>query len=151
MSEDWKQEDWDRDRDEKEHDEKERDEKGHEEGIDEKYRRDPLAGAVWGLILIWVGLVLFASYQRLLPGLFNWEQMWDNVWGLIAIGVGGILLLEVLLRLVVPAYRRPILGRVILALFLIFVGGGEVIGVTQWWPLILIAVGVTIILRGFFR
>lgn len=110
---------------------------------DEKWRRDPLNAAVWALILIWAGVVLLAENL----GIFApWE--WVQAWGLILTGAGLIVLLEAALRLIVPAYRRPVGGTLIWGAILIGLGLGNLIGGSFTWPLILIAIGVGLLLRG---
>ena len=71
----------------------------------------------------------------------------DN-WSLIFLGIAVILLMEVVIRLLIPAYRRPLMGTVIFLIVCIGLAFGS------WnliWPLILIAVGASILLRGLFR
>jgi hypothetical protein len=129
-----------RPRDEKE----EKDEKGKEESWDEKWRRDPLTAAGWALLLIWAGLVLIAVNLNL----FGMD--WD-AWPIIFIGAGVIVLLGVLIRLLVPAYRRPVTGSIIFGFILLGIGLGEL---TRWdvvGALVLIAIGVSIILSRFIR
>jgi hypothetical protein len=71
-----------------------------------------------------------------------------DAWPVFFLGAGVILLIEVLVRLTVPEYRRPVMGTFILAI--VFFG----IGLGSWtliWPLILIVIGASILLRGIFR
>lgn len=110
---------------------------------DEKWRRDPLSAAAWATVLIWAGLVLLAENLGLLVRV---EQL--NSWGLILTGAGLIVLLEVAVRLLVPAYRRPVGGSLIWGAILLGLGLGNLIGAAITWPLILIAVGVGLLLRG---
>ncbi|HNS49783.1 MAG TPA: hypothetical protein PKO09_01210 [Anaerolineae bacterium] len=101
---------------EREKQEKERGEKSW----DEKWRRDPLNAVVWALILIWLGLALLANNLGLLkelPGPTDWE--WSHLFFL---GAGGILLLEVLFRLLVPAFRTPIVGTLVLGAVFFLIG-----------------------------
>jgi len=125
----------------------EKDEKGKGESWEEKWRRDPVEAAVWALILIWVGLVWLAVNLGWLKAIVGSMEPWAV--GLI--GAGVLVLLGVLLRLVVPAYRRPVLGSVIFGLILIGIGLGQV---TQWEvlvPIVIIGIGLTVLLGGLLR
>ncbi len=128
------------------HREKEEKEEKHEEkeekNWEEKWRRDPLGGMVWAAILIWAGLVLLADNLRLLAGFERLEA-----WAIILIGAGLILLLEVAIRLLVPAYRRAVTGTLIFGLILIGIGLGDLLTWNVIGPLVLIALGAFILLR----
>jgi hypothetical protein len=137
-----------------------REEKSPEEkSWDEKWQRDPLNTIAWAAILIWAGLVLladnlgyldpFRELGRGTPGLSSLANL--EAWSLIFFGAGVIILLEVLFRLLVPAYRKPVGGTLIFGLVLIGIGLGDVFGWTIIWPLILIGLGLSIILRGVMR
>jgi hypothetical protein len=123
----------------------EKEEKEGEKSWDEKWRRDPLSALVWAAILIWAGLVLLADN---LGVLVRFEQL--NAWGLIFLGAGLIVLLEVAVRWLLPDYRRPVIGSLILAVVLIAVGLGDLVTWDIIWPLALILLGVLIVVRGFF-
>ena len=125
----------------------EKDEKGREEkeekGTEEKWRRDPLARAIFGLIVIAVGvLFLLASQDKI---------AWGDWWAYFLLVLGGIFLFEVLVRSVIPAYRRPVYGRLIAGLVLIVIGASNIYGFVSWWPLIIIGVGVFILFSALFR
>ena len=135
------------------HEEKSTEEKNYEE----KYRRDPLGAIVWAVILIWIGLVLLAEnlgYLEKLAFNLNFSSIPGDVpfigngWTIIFAGMGVILLFEVVIRLLLPDYRKPLVGTVILAMvfFALAFSAFEFI-----WPLILIIVGASILLRGVFR
>jgi hypothetical protein len=113
---------------------------------DEKWRRDPLSAAVWAIILVWAGLVLLAENL----GLFA-RLEWFSAWGFIFTGAGLIVMLEAVVRLLVPAYRRPVGGTLIWGVILVGIGLGNMIGASITWPLILIAIGVGLLLRGLLR
>jgi hypothetical protein len=141
MSDDW------RDRDYGEKQEKqEKEEEKHEKSWDEKWRRDPLNAAVWAIILIWAGLVLLAGNL----GLFDaFEGI--NGWEIFFIGAGGFLLLEVLFRLLTPAYRQPVIGNIILAFVFLAIGLG---GLVKWgviWGLVIIGIGLYVLFTGLRR
>jgi hypothetical protein len=136
----------DRQHAEKEEKEEKREEKEEKEekSWDEKWRRDPLNAAGWAAILIWAGLVLLAENLDLLVRFEGLET-----WALIFIGAGLITLLQVLVRLVVPEYRRPVTGSFIFGVVLLAIGLGDLIGEGVVWALVLIAIGAAILLRGF--
>lgn len=127
----------------KEHEKAEKEREKDEKRWDEKWRRDPLSAAVWALILIWSGLVLLADNLELFAG-----AGWFGTWGLILTGAGALVLLEVVLRLLVPAYRRPVGGSLIWAAILLGLGLSNLVGASIAWPLVLIALGVGLLVRG---
>jgi hypothetical protein len=140
-------------------DEKEEKERGKQEEktVEEKWRRDPLGSATWAVILIWAGLVLLADnlgwlaafpYGTYIPGMVFINP---TAFSIILVGAGVILLIEVLIRLLVPSFRRSVGGTVVLALILIGVGGGNLFGWALFWPLFLIAIGILILVGGFSR
>lgn len=143
-----------------EKDREKREEKSSEEkNWDEKWRRDPISTIVWAAIFIWAGLVFLAynlGYLKSIqfkgweiPGISNVIDL--GPWSLVLIGAGVIILLEVLVRLLIPEYRRPVGGSIFFGIFLIAMGLGNVYGWGIIWPLVLIALGLSIILRGIFR
>jgi len=122
----------------------EKEEKGKEEGWEEKWRRDPLNAALWAIVLIWAGLVLIAINLDIFGT--GWKA-----WPVIFLGAGVIVLLGVVVRLLVPAYRRPVTGSIIFGFILLGIGLGEL---TRWdvvGALVLIAIGVSILLSRFIQ
>jgi hypothetical protein len=133
-----------------------RDEKSHQEkSWEEKGRSDPLGTIIWAVILVWAGVVLLAAnlgwlgqFGRSLPGLPGVQL---GPWSVIFTGAGAILLIEVLVRLLLPDYRRPVGGNLFLAAIFIGIGLGDIFGWNIIWPLILIGFGVSVLLRGVWR
>ena len=124
----------------------EKEEEKQEKSWDEKWRRDPINAAVWAFILIWAGLVLLAGNLQLFD---RFETV--NGWEVFFVGAGFILLAEVAFRLLVPAYRQPIIGNLILAFVFLAIGLG---GLVNWgiiWGLAIIGIGIYILLSGFLR
>jgi hypothetical protein len=121
------------------------DEKQDEKSMDEKYRRDPLGTLQSAVFLIWIGAVFLARNLGALPD--------DDRLRMVGfLGAGGIVLLGVVLRLLIPEYRRPIGGSLVFAAALIGVGIG--FGLGNWnliGPLVLVAVGLSILVGGAFR
>jgi hypothetical protein len=132
----------------------------HDEKVEE---RDRLSTLVWAAILIWAGVVFLAINQgwleqlnlptsilsNLMPGGLHLFE--PSAWSLIALGAGVILLLEALVRFLVPAYRRHLGGNLIVAAVFIGLGLGNWYGWEIVWPLILIAVGVVVLIGGLSR
>lgn len=132
-----------------------------EEKVDEKGSQDPLSAVVFALILIWAGVILLAynfgfleAFKSLVGRIpaGNLDLPWEEIsffdltaWRLFFLGAGLLVIAEIVIRLAVPQYRRRVFGSVIGAVVLIAVGLGS------WnliWPLILIAAGGSILLRG---
>lgn len=115
----------------------------------EKWTRDPVDAFTWALIIIWAGvaflLVNLADNGEAILGMDS-----ENVWAYILAGAGVFIWLNILLRVVNPAYRQPLGGRIILGTILIVVGVGEVLDV-ELWALIIIAIGISMLLGYFSR
>jgi len=144
----------DQEYDEKEEKEEKEDEKEEKEekSWDEKYRRDPLSAIVWAIILIWVGIVLLGENLGFLPGFDLGGRIgMVGTWDLIFIGAGLLVLIEAVIRLLVPEYRRPVLGSVIFGVILLAIGLGDIISWGALWALALILLGASMLLRGFRR
>jgi hypothetical protein len=132
-------------RNEKEEEKKEKeDEKRSEKQMDEKFRHDPVRGITLAVILIWGGIVAFLETADInKPG-------WWQAWSVFLVGTGLILLIKALFRLR-PEHRRPVGGTLVIAIILVCIGLGDVIGWSYSWPVILIAIGLVIIGAVFFR
>ena len=142
------------------------DEKANEKEMEknqEKWERDPLGAVIWALILIWAGVVLLATttgnldiFTNILTslGITPVELPIDidffpiSAWSVFFFGAGLILVLELIIRIIVPSYRRRIVGTAIVAVvfFGLATGNWLLIG-----PLVLIAIGLSIIVGGLTR
>ena len=67
------------------------------------------------------------------------------------LGAGGILLLEVLLRLLLPAYRQPLAGNLILAAIFLAIGLGSIVDWKCIFPVVVIGIGVYLLFSGLVR
>lgn len=128
-----------------------RDEKSSQEekNWEEKWRRDPVFAVSWACIFIWAGIVFLVDSLGYID---TWTAGIDgdiNAWSFIFMGAGVIVLLGVLFRLLVPEYKRPVTGNIILGLILIGIGLGDLFNWAIVWALILILIGLSIIFRGF--
>lgn len=131
----------------------------HDEKVEEN---DKLSAIAWALILMWAGFVFlarnmgwFAQYGIDVDWMWTFDGFGDfrsfGVWNLIALGAGVILVLETITRLLLPQYRRHVGGSLIVAAVFIGVGLGGWFNWAYLWPVILIAVGVNLLLKGIFR
>lgn len=127
-----------------------------EKNWDEKWRRDPVNTVTWAAIFIWAGVVFLMDNLGLLGRLES--QFGDTVllksieaWGLVLIGAGVIVILAAAARLLIPEHRRPVFGAFIVGIVIIGIGLGEFFSWDIILPLILIALGVSILARGFIK
>ncbi len=108
-----------------------------------RYDRSRNPGRFWGLILIVLGIVFFLYTQGWLT-----RGEW---WQYFLIGLGLIFLIESLVRYSGRESHRPGLGRAAAGLILIFIGAAFLLGFGNWWPLILIVVGLAVLLNVWSR
>ncbi len=131
----------------------------HDEKVEEN---DRLSSLSWAFILMWAGFVFlannmgwFAQMGYDVGGTWSFDSIGDfrsiGVWNLIALGAGAILLLETIARLLLPEFRRNVGGSLIVAAVFIGIGLGGWFNWNFLWPVILIAVGVNILLKGLRR
>ena len=138
-------------------------EKRDEKSWDEKDRRDPISTISFAAFLIWAGVLLLLNNMGQLGVLIDFVEGLNlpltklpfdlpfvdfDAWRVFFLGAGVIVLVEILIRLVVPMYRRPIFGSIIWAaiLFSLALGVWKII-----WPLAIVAVGLAILIGGFRR
>jgi hypothetical protein len=80
------------------------------------------------------------------------EAFEPSLWGLIMLGAGVLVLVEALIRLLVPQFNRRVGGTFILAAVFIAVGLGNLF--QRWdviWPMALIVVGAGVLFGGLLR
>lgn len=131
----------------------------HEEKVEQ---RDPLSTAIWAIILIWAGVVFLAVntgwterlfrqgfFKRILPS--GMEMFEPSTWSIILLGAGVILLVETILRLILSQYHRHIGGSLITGAVFIGIGLGNWFGWDLVWPIVVIAVGVSILVGGLLK
>jgi hypothetical protein len=108
-----------------------------------KPKQDPRPKVSGGLILIFLGvLFLLTEMDRI---------SWADWWAYFLVGLGGIFLIEALLRASSVEGRRGMGGRLVAGLILVAIGGAHLIGFEEWWPLVLIAVGIGVLVSAFSK
>ncbi len=137
--------------------------KHEEKSVEEKWRRDPLGTITWAAILIWAGIAwlldnlgVWENWLRTAkrfgqPGKVEIFWVGGDVWAIIMIGAGILLFIELIIRMVVPVYRRPVGGTLFLSVLFVCLGLSNFIGWTYLLPIALLTLGLSILLRGFFR
>jgi len=121
---------------------KEAEQEMHHDRFD-KRGRSSLRGLFPGLVLIVLGFLLFAATQ-------DWIT-WEIWWKYFLVGLGVVFLIDAGVHYLSIEYRHAASGKVIPGVILIFVGLAFIYGFDQWWPLVLIAAGVVILLGLLFR
>ncbi len=109
----------------------------------ERRHREPWRGLFWGLGLILLGVLLFSANR-------GWLS-WDIWWEYFLIGLGVIFLIDAAVRYTSQEHRHGAFGRVIPGVVLICVGVAFIYGWSQWWPLILVAAGIVVLIGAITR
>ncbi len=91
---------------------------------------DSLDKVIFGITLIWGGIV-FLTYNVGVDA---------EAWALFFLGAGILVLIEVAIRLLNSNYGKSVIGDLLWAGFLLWLGDWDNI-----WPFIIIAIGVTIL------
>lgn len=99
------------------------------------------SGIGWGLFLILVGGLFLAD---------NRGWLHETGWSYFAIGLGAILVVGFLFRYFGTLVNRwSGIGSLATGLALIFVGIASLYGFGDWWPLVLLAIGIGSLIKGF--
>jgi hypothetical protein len=117
--------------------EKQEKEEKREKGEKSGDRTGPLTG---GLILIWLGISLFLAQTHYID--------WTTWWPFFLIGIGVILIVQAVIRFSSSQHRAPAMGFLIGGTVLLIIGLAGVMGMNDWWPFVLIAIGLMVIFGG---
>lgn len=102
-----------------------------------------IGGLFGGFIMIWLGV----SFYLVMSGFWTWGQ-----WGAwFCLGLAALFLLQGIAWLAIPGMHKSFVGMLIPAVFLTAIGIVPIIGNGwdawgKWWPLIIVAVGLVIII-----
>jgi hypothetical protein len=113
----------------------------------ERTRHDPLGAITLAALLIMAGAIFMADNLGYLPRINN-----ADAWDWIILGAGVVVLLISFLRAISPDVQGPSLFGIIAGLILLGLGLGAVFAVQfnlgQWWPAILIVLGISALARA---
>ena len=100
----------------------------------------------WAAVFIWGGLVLLAQTTN-----FSARYDWWDAWGVFFAGVGGIVLIGAIFRVLITGRKNKLVGGLIFGLILLAIGLGG-LGSLGWiWPLVLFSIAVIILVSAFAR
>ncbi|MGD0794187.1 MAG: DUF5668 domain-containing protein [Dehalococcoidales bacterium] len=109
----------------------------------EERRRLPCHGLFWGLGLLLLGVLLLLNQAGWVSG--------DTWWQSLLIGLGAISVVNGVAHYRSPAYRWGSYGKFVFGAILILVGVLLMLGISQWWPAVLIVAGIALLGRFFWR
>ena len=102
-----------------------------------------LSGIGWGLVFILIGGLIFADNRGWLQGGEGWLYFF--------IGLGGIFIIGFLARFLTnPSNRWSAFGGLVVGVCLVYVGAAFLYGFGDWWPLVLIPIGIGILVKAFW-
>ena len=103
-----------------------------------------ISGIGWGLVFILIGILVFADNKGWLQGGVGWLYF--------VIGLGGIFIIGFLARVWANQSNRWIsFGGLVVGVCLVYIGAAFLYGFGDWWPLVLIPVGVGILVKALWR
>jgi hypothetical protein len=103
-----------------------------------------ISGIGWGLVLILIGVLVFADNKGWLQGGTGWLYF--------VIGLGGIFIIGFLARYGFSQSNRwNSFGGLVVGMCLVYIGAAFLYGFGDWWPLVLIPVGVGILVKALWQ
>jgi hypothetical protein len=103
----------------------------------------PFHGLFPGMVLVLLGVLFLLSQSGLVTGNAWWQSL--------LIGLGVISIINGLVYYHNPAYRWGSYGKFIVGIVLVVIGSMFLLGSSQWWPIVLIIVGIAFLLRFLWR
>ncbi|MBN2413864.1 hypothetical protein JXQ31_19475 [candidate division KSB1 bacterium] len=100
---------------------------------------DPLSGIITGIIFILAGSFIYADNQGYLYSGWFW-------WLIFSMGL--VFLIESVIRATVEKYKKSFHASVIWGAILTTIGANHLFDIGNWWPLILVFIGIILILSS---
>ncbi len=123
--------------------------------------QDWLSAVTWAVILIWAGVAWLGNNLGWLDAIksqlvdtnflmsFNFLNL--PVWTVVVLGAGIIVLIEAIIRLIVPALRKKLNGALWGSAILLGIGLSNIFGWDRVWPIFLIVLGLVALGSAFLR
>ncbi|MFW6129339.1 MAG: hypothetical protein ACOC6P_03730 [Candidatus Aminicenantaceae bacterium] len=105
-----------------------------------KNKNDPISRISSGLSLILLGVLFLLMTLDSIT--------WKDWLFYTLIGLGSIMVLEVILRELMPGYYVFRIGKLIIGIIFIIIGSTSIYKITHWWPLIIIGIGIVVLLSS---
>lgn len=105
--------------------------------------RWPFHGFFTGMILVLLGVLFLLNQTGTITG--------DTWWQAFLIGLGVICIANGVTRNFYPGYRWGSFSKIVCGIVLVTIGVIFLLGISQWWPIVLIVAGVAFLLRFFWR
>lgn len=120
--------------------EREKREKKEKSEKTEKHEKEgeKIAPITGGLILIYLGITFYFAASNVIS--------WLDWWSYFLLGLGGILIIQALLISVLTKMRGY--GFLIGGAILCLIGASGILGIREWWPLVVIAIGLAVIVMA---
>jgi hypothetical protein len=113
-----------------------------------------ISNFAWAFVLLWAGLVFLAEnlgylhrWISTLPGLPA-SAYGIQAWSIVFLGAGLIFFIEAIVQIFIPGQRKHFTGPLIMAAVGMGLGLGQVFSWSLVGPFILIAIGISFLLRG---
>jgi hypothetical protein len=94
----------------------------------------------WGLFFILIGGLFLAQNQGWMSG--GW-------WAYFAIGLGCIFIAGFLIRYLIGSDQAKPFGGLIIGLALVYIGLVFLTGFGDWWPMVLLVIGIGYLVKAF--
>jgi hypothetical protein len=111
-----------------------------EKGEKEEKSGDKTGPLVGGLILVWLGISFYLVQAHYIG--------WNEWWPYFIIGIGVVLIVQAVVRYSTSRFKGAAMGSLIAGAVLLIIGLAGITGMKDWWPFVLIAIGLVVILGG---
>jgi hypothetical protein len=107
--------------------------------------KDKLDATIWAVVFIWAGFVMLMNSTGL-----QMKVIWWNSWSIFFIGVGVIVLIGTVIRLLIPKYRNKSITGIFIGLILLGVGLQTLLNLALFWPIVFVVIGFYILFKVFY-